>query len=363
MQWIILIFLAPYVYLITKIYLNLAKIQTYYPKTNPGLSVSVIIPCRNQQNELPLLLSDIAVQNLDPDLFEVIIVDDNSTDLTFEKVSGFTGVKNFKVINNAGRGKKMAIRTGIEASAGTLIITTDADCRAGKNWLKTIASFQAELNAEMIICPVRMDGHKGFFERFQELEFLSLQGITAGTAASGDPAMCNGANLAFPREVYLRHKDALYDELLSGDDVFLLHSIKKNNGSKKIMWLESADTSTVTTTCPSILSFLRQRIRWISKAPSYTDRFTKVLAIVTFVTILSQAGLLGGVLFFPELVGVYAVFFLIKSVPDYLLLSNTSSRYDKKRLMRWFLPSQFIYPFYVLAVVFCSMFLKPQWRN
>ena len=43
------------------------------------------------------------------------------------------------------------------------------------------------------------------------------------------------------------------------------------------------------------------------------------------------------------------VYFVLKSIPDFLVLSNTTERYGKKNLMRWFLPSQVVYPFYVLA--------------
>ena len=148
---------------------------------------------------LPLLLSDFADQNLNPDLFEIIIVIDNSLDSTFEVASGFGRIKNIKVMNSPGRGKKQAIRTGVEASAGSYIIVTDADCRVGNNWLKTIASFEAEYEPGMIICPVQLEDGSGFFHRFQELEFLSLQGITAGTVAGQDPVMCNGAALAFQK--------------------------------------------------------------------------------------------------------------------------------------------------------------------
>lgn len=362
MQWLLLLILIPYIYLITKIYLSLKSIPSFYHKKDSEIFVSVIVACRNEEKLLPLLLSDIAGQTYNPDLFELIIVNDNSSDSTFNIASGFSRVKNIKVLNSNGKGKKKAIRTGVEASAGSQIITTDADCRIGKNWLKTIVSFQAEHNPEMIICPVKPEGRKGFFHRFQELEFLSLQGITAGTSAGENPVMCNGANLAFKKETYLEQAGNLHDELASGDDVFLLHNIK-SYPDKRIMWLESADATAVIRTSGNLSSFLHQRARWISKAGAYSDRFTKVLAIVTFVTISIQLLLLLGGLFFPGLIGVFVVYFVLKSVPDFLILSNTVRRYDKKSLMRWFLPSQLVYPFYVIAIVPCSLFSRAKWSN
>jgi hypothetical protein len=216
--------------------------------------------------------------------------------------------------------------------------------------LKTIASFYEENKSEMIICPVELEGGKGFFQRFQELEFLSLQGITAGTAFAGRPVMCNGANLAFTKEAYNRHSFDLHDEIISGDDVFLLHAIKSEPGNK-IMWLESDEARVITNTSATVLSFLRQRSRWISKAGAYKDRYTRILGIVTFVTILLQLSLLIAAIFNTVFLWVLVAAFLLISVPDYLILLNTASRYRKKSIMNVFIPGQVIYPFYVMAVL------------
>jgi cellulose synthase/poly-beta-1,6-N-acetylglucosamine synthase-like glycosyltransferase len=258
-------------------------------------------------------------------------------------------MKNLKVIRNNGTGKKLAIRTGVNAASGKLIITTDADCRMEKRWLSTIVSFFEKNRPEMIICPVEVESKSGFFHKFQELEFLSLQGVTAGTAAIGNPVMCNGANLAFTKETYNEHSENLHDELQTGDDVFLLHGIKKKSGNK-IMWLESADAIATTRSAETLSSFLHQRARWISKAGSYSDRFTQVLAIVTFVTILLEWFLLIAGIFNPVFFLVLLTALLLKSVPDYLILRNTASRYHKSNLMKWFVPSQIIYAFYILFV-------------
>jgi cellulose synthase/poly-beta-1,6-N-acetylglucosamine synthase-like glycosyltransferase len=362
MQWFLLLILIPYIYLITKIYRSLSVITPFSPAEDPEMFVSVIVACRNEERTLPLLLSDIAGQTYNPDLFELIIVNDNSSDSTFEIASGFGLIRNIKVLNSNGKGKKKAIRTGVGASASSQIITTDADCRLGKNWLKTIVSFQAENKPEMIICPVKLEGVKGFFQRFQELEFLSLQGITAGSAKAGNPVMCNGANLAFRKETYLKHAGNLHDDLVSGEDVFLLHNIK-NQSDQRIMWLESPDATAVTRTSDNLSSFFKQRARWISKAGAYSDRFTKVLAIVTFVTISAQLMILLGGLFSPGFLWVFAAYYVLKSVPDFLVLSNTAGRYGIKRLMRWFIPSQFVYPLYVIAIVPCYFVNRAKWTN
>jgi hypothetical protein len=207
----------------------------------------------------------------------------------------------------------------------------------------------------MIICPVKIEGTgNGFLSRFQELEFLSLQGVTAGSAVSGKATMCNGANLAFTKEAYNRHSGNLYDELASGDDIFLLHSLK-NEESAKIIWLESNDSLITTSSSPTILSLLKQRKRWVSKGKAFKDRFTITLGIVTFVTILLQVYLLAEGIVCLSLLWIFLLVYLLKSVPDFLILLNTSARYNKQKLLLWYLPVSLIYPFYVLAVVCYSL--------
>lgn len=357
MPWLLLILLLPYLYLLMRIYNGLLSIKQFHPEKHGTTFLSVVVPCRDEEKNLPFLLSDISSQTLDNNLFELIIVDDNSGDSTFQAASGFshTGIK--KVIRNRGTGKKTAIRTGIEDSAGELIITIDADCRIERTFLETLSSFYCGNRPEMIICPVELESGRGFFHRFQELEFLSLQGVTAGSALCGDPVMCNGAGLAFTRESYFRHSGDLHYELASGDDIFLLHSIKKES-PEKISWIESEGVKVTTQQAVSLASFIRQRARWISKTGHYRDTSAKVLAIVTFVTILIQLAILGAGIFYPSMLIVFGAFVALKSVPDFLILHNTATRYKKRNLLPWFLPSQLIYPFYVTAIVLSAFFTK-----
>jgi biofilm PGA synthesis N-glycosyltransferase PgaC len=354
MRWFLLLIFLPYLYLLLKIYFSLKKIRPFHSERVPELFISVIAACRNEEDNLPSLLFDIAGQEYNPDNFEFIIIDDNSSDSTFEVASRYTGIKHMKVLKNNGNGKKQAIKTGVRASYGRVIVTTDADCRMGEKWIGTIASLYDERHPDMIICPVKLENRQGFFGKFQELEYLSLQGITAGTAAAGNPVMCNGANLSFLKTAFDKHADNLHDELVSGDDIFLLHNLK-NESWKKIIWLESPEATVTTRASETLWSFLNQRARWISKAGSYNDRYTKNLAIVTFVTILGQASLLISGFFFPRILPVFLAGLIIKSIPDFLILSDTTVRSGVKKLMRWFLPSQIIYPFYVITVSIFSL--------
>lgn len=357
MRWLPVILIFPYVIFLLKIYRGLPPGKNFNISTDPVTFVSVVIACCNEEKNLPVILDCLALQNYPENLFEVFIVNDNSTDRTFEIAETFNGISNVYVLNNNGRGKKQALRTGILAAKGRLIIATDADCTMGKNWIRTISAFYEMNQADLIICPVQLESSPGFFRRFQELEFIGLQGITAGSALSDNATMCNGANLSFTREAYLNHSGDLHDEINSGDDIFLLQSLKKDR-RYRILWLESPDAMVTTDSQPAPGSFLNQRSRWISKGGSYSDSYTISLGIVTFIASLLQFSIMIGCIMYPVLIWTFLAVFILKSVPDFLILQNTSWRYDKRNLLWWFLPSQLVYPFYVLSVIVYSLIFR-----
>lgn len=354
MHWLTAILILPYLIILLKIFRSLQRVNPFYITEEPGTFVSVVVACRNEEVHLIELLKSISEQDYPSNLFEVIIVDDNSTDKTAEAFYCFRAISNILFITNNGIGKKQALNTGINVASGNLILTTDADCRMEKSWIRTVAVFYEMHKPDMIICPVQLESLPGFFGKFQELEFLSLQGITAGTSYAGNGTMCNGANLAFTKEAYLNNAGNLEFEIASGDDIFLLHSLKKLRTSK-ILWLESNSAIVKTASSPTARYYIKQRRRWISKSVAYKDKFTILLGTVTFAAILLQASLLIAGLINHTFLLVFLVIFLIKSVPDYLILLNTTRRYNREELMNWFLPVQAVYPFYVLLVVFYSL--------
>jgi biofilm PGA synthesis N-glycosyltransferase PgaC len=352
MQWIFLIAVLPYFFLLLTIFIDIRKIKKSSFGGWSDLPVTVVIACRNESANIDPLLSGLQSQDLPENRFRCIFTDDNSSDDTPGRIRDFineNGLRNMKVIRSSGHGKKTAVSEGVSAAATDLIVTTDADCRMGSRWLGTISDFQALNNADMIVCPVSLGDAGGFFGKFQQLEFLSLQGITAGTLAGNRPVMCNGANLAFRKEAFLRNRKNLQPGLQSGDDIFLLHSLKKEGSPVK--WLESSEALVTAKPAADVASFLRQRKRWISKSRSYKDSYTITLGIVTFVTILSELTTLLAGFFNTAFWLVWLTIFVVKSIPDYLIIKNTASRYGMQQLMRWFIPSQALYPFYVTAVL------------
>ena len=166
--------------------------------------LSIVIPVRNEEKNICKCLESIKNQNFPNDLFEIIVINDDSTDLTFEKTNQFIAENpelSLKLISLQSNiiGKKRAIQEGIRNSKGELILTTDGDCEANPNWISTIVSFYETEKPEMIIAPVVFHNEKNIFEKIQSLEFLSLIGSAGSSAILKNPILCNGANLAYSK--------------------------------------------------------------------------------------------------------------------------------------------------------------------
>ncbi len=346
--WYLPILTIPYFILLLVVYRQLRRIRPFLTEVSPSTFVSVVIACKDEQENLPDLLVKLSAQDYPLNRFEVIIADDHSTDKTIAAARCYEYHLNLKININEGSGKKHALKTGILAANGNLIVTTDADCAPPAAWLRTIVSFYEEHAPDMIICPVELSAVKGFFGRFQQLEFLSLQAVTAGTTSGNNAVMCNGANLAFTKDAWLENQENLRFDIATGDDVFLLHSMKKKKSN--ILWLESHDSTIVTDGAPDFASFLSQRKRWASKSTAYRDTYSIILGIVTFVTNAALAFLLVSSIFNHQFLTGFLLAFILKSIPDFILLMNVTKRYGRRKLMWWFLPSQIVYPFYVLIV-------------
>jgi cellulose synthase/poly-beta-1,6-N-acetylglucosamine synthase-like glycosyltransferase len=257
-------------------------------------AVSIIIPARNEALHLPILLQSLLAQNYPAHLFEVIVVDDFSTDKTAAIVASYAkfnirliSLGSFEKDNQLNSYKKRAIEIGIEQSKGDLIVTTDADCYLQQNWLSTIVAFYEKYSPVFIAAPVSINSHISFIEIFQSLDFLTLQGITGAAVYKKFNSMCNGANMAYEKKVFYEVAGFKnINSIASGDDMLLMHKIYKLH-TQKVLFLKSEYAIVETQPVKTIGQFFNQRIRWASKADKYDDkRILPVLIVVYFFNLL-----------------------------------------------------------------------------
>jgi len=367
----IIIFLS-YSILIGIITIGWLKLKVFrHVVPSPEVIVSIIVAARDESVNINRLLNSLLNQDYPSHLYEIIIVDDHSTDNTTHLTEQFihrqTDAKQLRLITlsgDTGSGKKAALNQGIQASTGELIIITDADCTAGSGWIRTIASFYAFHTPQMILGPVRMTDGGSFFGKLQSLEFMSLISTAAGSCSSGFPLLANGANIAFTRIAFESCGGFTGNmQYPSGDDMFLLMSLKKKFGVKAIRFLRSAEATVDTGAIQQLKPFIEQRLRWVSKSRGYTDPLLIAASLIVFLanTCLVTVAFSGFI--FPEYIKLFIVLFIIKTGMDFPLMCSFS-RFQRKESLLWLFPlMEVLNAFYTLVIGIAGNVVKYEWKG
>lgn len=330
----------------------------------PSIRISIIIPARNEEENIGKLLSSIEKQAYPNHLFETIVVDDHSTDNTATVVTSYPFAKFIKLgPDNINSYKKKAIETGIAEATGDLIVTTDADCVVKEGWLRTIASFKQKTNAVFIACPVIMGYRSNVLETFQALDFLVLQGITAASVQKKIHNMCNGANLAYERKVFFDVNGfSGIDHIASGDDMLLMQKIAQRFPGK-ISYLLSKEAIVSTQTAKTWKEFFSQRIRWASKATNYNDlRIFSALFLVYFFNCSLLALFITG-FWMPFLwLGLIAVL-IVKTIIELIFLYPVATFYNEQKILNRFPLFQPLHILYTVIAGWLGVFGSFEWKG
>ena len=252
-------------------------------------TVSVIIPVRNEEKHIEKLLRSIQAQTYPADKFDVIVIDDYSTDNTVSIIHSLN-IPNVKVVPLKVEGeiyayKKMAITTGVNSSNAELIVSTDGDCSMDKHWLSSIVSFYTSHSYKLISSPVAFHQEKTWFEKIQTVEFQYLIGVGAACMRNGMPSTCNGANLAYTRELFheINGFEGI-DDIAFGDDELLLHKVYKQHPNG-VGFNKNRNSIVYTYAKSNLNEFVEQRKRWAKKNANYFD--TRLLAMVMSVFLVN----------------------------------------------------------------------------
>ena len=322
--------------------------------------LSILIACRNEINNLPNLLESIENQTFKPD--EVIFVDDNSTDETYNFLINYSKKYNYiKVIKNSGKGKKSALIEAAKIATSEYLLFTDADCYLNNNHCKLAIQYLNKNNSDMLLGAVDITDEKGIFNIIEKIEFSSLQAITAYTALLNNPIMCNGANLIVKRNIYLQYIDKINKNIASGDDMFMLHALKKNKA--KINYLYDSNYIIKTKGTNSLKKFIIQRTRWAAKSVNYKDITTILVALLVAIINI----LLLTLLFLNPytLITIFLIIFVIQNI----IILPYFFKYKQYRILKYY-PIIFplmslLYPLYIVTILISILFYKknnPHWK-
>ena len=359
-----------YILLIVDLVRGFNRLPEFFPeKTTSQNSFTIIVPFRNEAKNLPTLLNSFSRLNYPLNQFEILMVNDDSSDdfqfIIDQFIIENAGVQ-IEVIKNKRKTsspKKDAIESAILKAQFDWIISTDADCEVPANWLNNLDAFLQKNNVKMIVAPVAYSIENKFLDHFQNLDFLSLQGTTMGSFGINRPFMCNGANLCYAKQVFTTVNGFEgNDHIASGDDIFLMEKFLKVFPNE-VMYLKNFGSIVNTKPQPDLRSLFHQRIRWAAKMGSTKKMLGKTTGLIVFIGNLYLI-----ILFILALIEKISwqhigLFYLVKLNIDFILLFKTASFFKQQDSMRSYLISSFIYPFFSVYIAFASFFKGYQWKG
>lgn len=337
----------------------------------PVTSVAVIIPVRNEEAVLEWILTDLLQQDYPDILLRVYIANDGSTDGSgaiiarwveqyphrFENVELLPAFETWK-------GKKKWIASAIASTNATFILTTDADCRIPKYWVKSMVQCHISSQAKFISGPVTIEKESAIWNRFQQIELSSLIGSGASAIGLKLPLMCNGANVGYTREAYLQAGGFEGNELIaSGDDEFLMHKIYTSFGAEAVAFCRNEMAIVRTKGLDSWRAFFNQRKRWASKWENYSLRYVQAIAFWVFIFHLTV--LVSSLLAVFQYIDWYlpAALWGTKLIFDYLYLKSIARFLSIDFKKSTFICAVLVYPIYVVGFGISSRFGTYTWKE
>lgn len=330
--------------------------------------VSIIIPYRNEKENLIKSLTSISNQSFPRDRYEVLYVDDNSDDNGTKILRESINQDNIKVLHSPFKDserahKKKALQYAIEQAKGEIIITTDADCRHGIHWLSVMISC-FDKTTGFVSGPVEFENSSNLFEKIQHLEFSSLILVGAGLIGIGSPIICNAANLGFRKSVFEKvggYRDNI--NISSGDDEFLMQKIARET-DYKVKFCSSKKAKSFTNPNKTLSEFYNQRKRWASKGFLYKDKRIVVKLVLIFLFYLGiPAQLLLGIylnqiFLFSFFMSVFAKFFF-----EYRFMISASQKLFVKPKFSLFLLAELIHIPYIIIAGLTGLFGNYKWKG
>ncbi len=351
MQWILWLFLAFSAFylgvLILVIFAFTRLRKDPLPLERPF--ISVVVAAKNEQERLNPLLQSLNALNYPEDKFEIILVDDASTDATFDILQTEAEKHtNWKVLRRTEasdryHAKKMALALAIDSAQGELIFTTDADCAPPPNWLEVMGRF-FDAQTQMVLGYSPIEKTSQYWDALLQFDNLFSVIVSAAPTILGFPISSVGRNMAFRKSAYNEIGGyASLTKFRSGDDIHLTERMR--DGVKgKITFCAHPETFVRTQPPATRREIYQQQIRKNSKI------LDKSLKSATF----SVALLLTYLLFFtlplfnPAWLVPWLTVLAVKFLLEFWALANAVRIFKMPQLFKWLPLMQLIYPFYVM---------------
>ncbi len=243
--------------------LSLKRINSQSPIESNQNRISIIIALKNEEENIETLLSSLNKIDYPAELFEVIFIDDNSIDNTFEsiaeKIKEFDSFSVYKVQSENKSGKRNALELGISNSVNPYILITDADCEPEKDWLKVYSNkFTEDFDFLFGIAPFFRE--KSLVNKISCFENLRNSMLSIFAANIGLPYSAAARNFGFKKTSF--EKVGGYSktiDTLSGDDDLLLR--EAFNNKLKIGTVTAKGSFVFSKTKKTFKDYFQQRAR------------------------------------------------------------------------------------------------------
>ena len=333
--------------------------------------ISVIVAARNEEEHLNSLVDSLLAQEYPNGKYEIIIVNDRSTDKTESLLQNYTHkYPQIKYISVGDKesdliGKKRALTQGIEAALGEILLFTDADCRPGKYWIRSMNdTFSRGFDAVVGYSPLRSKSTslgKKILSLMKKLERLAMFAFSAGSIGWNWGITATGRNFAYKRSVFneLHGFDGI-GHIPSGDDDLFLQKISRSR-KYTIGFTTQLDSFVPTVEKKTGTQTFQQEKRRGSKW-RYYPTLIKIISLIAFMYLLLLV-----VCFLLACTGaipwkVFLISFSTKSVFDLLIILRGAVMFHDFLPLITFLFVEILYAPYFILFGLLGTFSKYKWK-
>lgn len=323
--------------------------------------VSIVIPARNEENNIIMCLESILNSDYPKDKYEIIVVNDRSEDKTKELVENYLRNKSsIKLINIASDDEKLipgkpgALDKGIKAANGKYILMTDADCEVNKKWILSIVKTFVEKKSDQV-ASFTLVKYNSFFDKYQAIEWILMHTMASGGIGYKFPLGCFGNNVAIRKDMYLKIGGYENLEFSVTEDLALLQAVHKANG--KIDYICHRDSTVRTLPIGSISEYLKQRKRWAigGKKLGWKATLFVLASLLIWISFL-----------FSIIEGNYYLGFsilLLKLITDAILVIPSILTIKENGLLAYVLPANLLFLVTELILPFLIINKKVEWKG
>jgi cellulose synthase/poly-beta-1,6-N-acetylglucosamine synthase-like glycosyltransferase len=333
--------------------------------------VSVVVVSRNEEKTIAACIQSLLDQAFPDDLYEILIINDHSTDQTVNIIERFENshihlyhLEDFPAFIRKQAYKKSGITLGVHKSSFETIVVTDADCIHPERWLASMVQYLESKDLVFATAPVILQEGKSLLEKMQETEQLTLMAVTGAGMVSGFHDLANGANMCFRKSAFLAVNGYEGNEhFASGDDMFLVEKMRYAYRDK-IGFVKSLDATVQTNAKKTWATLFNQRLRWAGKNKGLKNK--SIDQVWTFIGAYHVAMLLFLAIALVKITSPwpFIIMLIVKWTMDYMLIAMSASFFKRTSLLKYFVPLQFYYTYYVMVMGFKMLLRKEgDWRR